>query len=113
MGTRAADYTEYIDITTSTVRRKRTGMLLRDSEDIFIVDPNISIPKNKQTNFLSKIQNDLTINSEKPYYFAKTSLQTNKQKYNSNQEAMADYRENGLSEYGESFEEFLQRMFCP
>ncbi|WPX99157.1 hypothetical protein Megpolyxen_01030 [Candidatus Megaera polyxenophila] len=28
-----------------------------------------------QTNFLSKIQNDLTINSEKPYYFAKTSLQ--------------------------------------
>ncbi|MBM3466982.1 MAG: hypothetical protein FJX70_04020 [Alphaproteobacteria bacterium] len=75
MGTRAADYTEYIDITTSTVRRKRTGMLLRDSEDIFIVDPNISIPKNKQTNFLSKIQNDLTINSEKPYYFAKTSLQ--------------------------------------
>ena len=75
MGTRAADYTEYIDITTGTVRRKRTGMLLRDSEDIFIVDPNITIPKNKQTNFLSKIQNDLTINSEKPYYFAKTSLQ--------------------------------------
>ena len=76
MGTRTADYTEYIDITTGTVRRKRTGMLLRDSEDIFIVDPNISIPKNKQTNFLSKIQNDLTINSEKPYYFAKTSLQS-------------------------------------
>ncbi|MCP5363596.1 MAG: hypothetical protein H6911_06580, partial [Rickettsiaceae bacterium] len=75
MGTRTADYTEYIDITTGTVRRKRTGMLLRDSEDIFIVDPNITIPKNKQTNFLSKIQNDLTINSEKPYYFAKTSLQ--------------------------------------
>jgi len=75
MGTRTADYTEYIDITTGTVRRKRTGMILRDSEDIFIVDPNITIPKNKQTNFLSKIQNDLTINSEKPYYFAKTSLQ--------------------------------------
>jgi len=75
MGTRTADYTEYIDITTGTVRRKRTGMLLRDSEDIFIVDPNITIPKNKENNFLSKIQNDLTINSEKPYYFAKTSLQ--------------------------------------
>ena len=76
MGTRTADYTEYIDITTGTVRRKRTGMLLRDSEDIFIVDPNITIPKNKQNNFLSKTQNDLTINSEKPYYFAKTSLQS-------------------------------------
>ena len=76
MGTRTADYTEYIDITTGTIRRKRTGMLLRDSEDIFIVDPNITIPKNKQNNFLSKTQNDLTINSEKPYYFAKTSLQS-------------------------------------
>lgn len=76
MGTRTADYTEYIDITTGTVRRKRTGMLLRDSEDIFIVDPNIAIPKNKHNNFLSKTQNDLTINSEKPFYFAGTSSQS-------------------------------------
>ena len=76
MGTRTADYTEYIDITTGTVRRKRTGLLLRDSEDIFIVDPNITIPKNKHNNFLSKTQNDLTINSEKPLYFAETSSQS-------------------------------------
>ncbi len=42
---------------------------------MFIADNNISIPKSVKDNFLGQIQNDIPINSEKPLYFTKTSLQ--------------------------------------
>ena len=76
MGNRTADYAEYIDITTGAIRRKRTGLLLRDAENIFIADNNIPVPKSVKDNFLSQIQSDLPISSEKSRYFTKTSLQS-------------------------------------
>jgi hypothetical protein len=76
MGNRTADYAEYIDITTGAIRRKRTGLLLREAENIFIADNNIPVPKSVKDNFLSQIQSDLPISSEKSRYFTKTSLQS-------------------------------------
>lgn len=75
MGNRTDDYDEYIDVTTGIIRRKRTGLLLRDAENIFIADNNIPVPKSVKDNFLSQIQSNLPISSEKSRYFTKTSLQ--------------------------------------
>ena len=66
MGNRTADYAEYIDITTGAIRRKRTGLLLRDAENIFIADNNIPVPKSVKDNFLSQIQSDLPISQKSP-----------------------------------------------
>jgi hypothetical protein len=75
MANRTADYLEYIDITTGTIRRKRTGLFVRDTENIFIADNNIPVPKSAKDNFLGQIQSDISISSGKSLYFTKTSLQ--------------------------------------
>ncbi len=36
-----------------------------------------------------------------------------KQKYKNKEEAMLDYEKNKLTQFGETFEEYLQRIFCP
>ncbi len=76
MGNNVGEYLEYIDITTSTIRRKRNGLPLRDTENIFIADNNITIPKSVKDKLGDKIQNALPISSEKFHYSTKTSLQS-------------------------------------
>ena len=74
MGNRTADYLEYIDITTGAIRRKRTGLVVRDTENIFTADNNIYVPQSVKDNFLGQMQSDLPISPEKPHYFNKTTL---------------------------------------
>ncbi len=74
MGNRTADYLEYIDITTGAIRRKRTGLVVRDTENIFTADNNIYVPQSAKDNFLGQMQSDLPISPEKPHYFNKTTL---------------------------------------
>ena len=74
MGNRTADYLEYIDITTGAIRRKRTGLVVRDTENIFTADNNIYVPQSVKDNFVGQMQSDLPISPEKPHYFNKTTL---------------------------------------